>query len=1570
MKKLCCPKCNSNEIASVSDKNIAMFVCNTCGYKFVKKRVFISYGHDEYVIFAENLKQQLISQNCDVWFDIDKIKDGGDWEKYIEDGLNWVAEAGKSGIMLFVVTPHSVRRPDGFCLKEMAKAIYKNIQILPVMLIYSELPLSICNLQWYDMQDCIPFYERYNKFMSKTDQLVKIVNKNELQAESMQFSLASILDPIDCSDDIIEKTRKFTGREWLIKKIDDWLAKSSQYDKVFWITGAPGVGKSSVAAWIAENRNQIGAIHFCKYKNEIKNDPVRIVKSIVFQLSTQLPEYSDILMQFRLKEILNNYNDATTLFNKLVVQPLNKITTPNRKIVIIIDALDEASKKGHNEVAAFIANEFDKTPYWLKLFITSRPDAEVILPLQKFSPLTIDTSCEENIEDIQNYLMVALLPILDDIQLRNIDYYVTELAERSEGVFQYVKCICDDLLNKNLKITEIEAFPRSLGSIYFSFFERQFKEIDYYQKNVKDLISAIICAKEPIGTHLLKKIFNINDSAFYNLTVVMGSLLEIQGKAENEVVKIQHLSYIEWLIDDKRSGCYSVNLNDGLQKLCEYGLKEYNKFKQGDTLKLDPHILKWLPSYLADSNNYNELANLLNDRQYLNNKIELGYKDILLHDFGTQLRLAKTQNFIDYHKILINSIYTHNAIFDIFSDNLIKLTKKGDFISLRQATEYTEQLVGKELLIAYISILYSTLIGKKLSEAQKKEIVTDVLSKIEKNIINKFIPINVLDFFPIKFIKEVCYQIEDLDISCNALLLICIIDESLNYYEIFDNSFSGVTTNDAKSFMLTILAIDFYKNNKSEKAKEIIRNLDQSFILIFNKHIKNNTNSVDNEGKIYNLTKTFLHLIRKLFLIFVSSCLFCIVFILFFITKLVFLLIRVNPYNSILLSFHKIGVKNVRFIRLNSISLMNRRNTINQRKLIANEENKELLQDVLKILKQIVANNSKKLNYLTRTHLINYLVDEKRTIPIELLLMNESSRPKFDKLLSLGDVAFVSDYPNKIIKLQKQLAQNINKKWFRNILGQNKWYYFEYFIDWELINPQLAMGYAFDENNLDISYNILSFFVSNYNAIVSANPEHYFPELAGIENFNSTPSIKTTAEEMLKENANKLINGIIQAHFYETMLRNIRQFDIEDVDSIRFDKKEWYWGIIGLLHYHSTCLKNENYGRAKLYLNKALQYIQEYSKDGDKLFIDLFTELYINDDVDAARILLFRNIKNAMLHCNIVLLHYLTANNYDCLEDFVAEIIEKDVAWKSEVAICWLNENKLINISESIVSKMNNCQLKDDLLGYIVYYYINIGKNNKVKSYLSQIVNDEKRDHWLKASAILFARNGHLEMVDYCISKIYFIDEQVLTLCLVSIEFYNKKEISELQILKKYRKEAYQRCLKIEKNKEVKKLALQYIYSHEETDADILVEVFVNLINEDMISPEERNTFLEHFINKQIRAGILENIEDIFNNYSKFVRDAGGVGLLYRHGYFINEGNRIKPVKKKYDVFRNLESLENELFDFTVENISDKDTLFDIAYRYAAYISLVQKGDRQRRIEIMHALNEVIDVGDWKNKVE
>ena len=195
-----CPNCESNYVVFIQE--LEKYICKSCKHMFhphksrKTKRIFISYGHDKHAELAIKLKTDLEALGHFVWIDESEIKAGKDWEISIEKGI-----AG-SHIVLALLTPHAVRRPDGICLDELSFARFHHKQIVPLMVEKCVPPLSINRIQWLDMEDWNISEEKYRE---KLSMILDVIEGNLPCFEGSQALLLEKLHPIDFRADQFKK---------------------------------------------------------------------------------------------------------------------------------------------------------------------------------------------------------------------------------------------------------------------------------------------------------------------------------------------------------------------------------------------------------------------------------------------------------------------------------------------------------------------------------------------------------------------------------------------------------------------------------------------------------------------------------------------------------------------------------------------------------------------------------------------------------------------------------------------------------------------------------------------------------------------------------------------------------------------------------------------------------------------------------------------------------------------------------------------------------------------------------------------------------------------------------------------------------------------------------------------------------------------------------------------------------------------------------------------------------------------------------------------------------------------
>ncbi len=540
--------------------------------------IFLSYGHDNYSDIILDIQKLLEKEGFSVWIDKNRLQPSSDWEEKIEEAIK------KHEKFIFCITPHSVRRPDGYCLNEISYAVMLKKEIIPIMIDDSGAmpPLSICRLQWLDLLNIHNLKgEEYTKKLHNVVETLSSIVKNEssVNLSDRYTSLNGILSPEDFSLDIEKHTAKFVGRKWIIDEIMAW-SKDIETSRILWISAGAGYGKSALSANITHKIPNVIGVFFCQYNQENRRSAKKFLNTLAYQLSTQIPDYKIILDTFSEKDFqlysLNNYD----FLNKVLLEPLHKINL-EEVYVLVVDALDEAyGNENENEILELISNEFIKFPKEIKFLITSRPESGIKQALAHMSMCELSAQREENKNDLIDYINEYLRNKTISPEKKD------EIIFKSEGNILYLQEVIKEINSGALNVESLDEFPKGLAGTYERYFKRKFTDIEEYEEKYMGLLELLVSSRKPIDKNLLGDILKIKKREFKKVVSKFGTLIE----EEDNKLFFYHKSIIDWLMSEEYcSENYWIDIEEGRDKLYNYFFNDFeNANYTPDLIELFP----------------------------------------------------------------------------------------------------------------------------------------------------------------------------------------------------------------------------------------------------------------------------------------------------------------------------------------------------------------------------------------------------------------------------------------------------------------------------------------------------------------------------------------------------------------------------------------------------------------------------------------------------------------------------------------------------------------------------------------------------------------------------------------------------------------------------------------------------------------------------------------------------------------------------------------------------------------------------------------------------------------------
>jgi tetratricopeptide (TPR) repeat protein len=638
-----CPFCSSTD--TIFKAKAAKWECNSCEERFEgpppesdaskqtsapkaakPKRIFFSYGHDANRELVDRFKMDLEARGHQVWIDYKEIGSWDDWKGSITRGIH------DAEMAIAFLSIHSTRDP-GVCRNEVAMALQHFGKIYPVLVEnvpLESIPVTVAHLQWPDLSRWREFRDQvdldFDRFYE--EKFLEIVSR--VEGEAGRFAseaevLRRVLSPSTFEGRFARHLDGFTGREWVFDAYEHWLDHQPS-SRVLWVKAGPGFGKTALAVQLANrHRAAIVGTWFCDHQSVELRDPLRALQTIAYQLALRWDDFRARLLprlglfadsgperidEARQEIAKKNLQD---LFSFLISEPISGLIWREHKLVILIDALDEAAEgDGTNPLATLISGRFLELPDWIGFVVTSRPDASVVPYLQGFKPFAIEAGDARNTADLQSYCAARVGPLLAATDREKL---CAILVKKSAGMMLYIRLVAEGLRERTLEANALEALESGLPGLhsrYHAAFEARFRQ--NFKESVQPLLRLVIAAPGPIPLDFAAEVLGWDRETGVQTRALIGSyLVEDSGG-----LSLFHKTLAEWLGSEK-AGVYFTYSEPAAKRLGKFLWECFDQREKDENdvtrpLLWEAFVRDWLPELAEhtdrkeDWNSISELA--------------------------------------------------------------------------------------------------------------------------------------------------------------------------------------------------------------------------------------------------------------------------------------------------------------------------------------------------------------------------------------------------------------------------------------------------------------------------------------------------------------------------------------------------------------------------------------------------------------------------------------------------------------------------------------------------------------------------------------------------------------------------------------------------------------------------------------------------------------------------------------------------------------------------------------------------------------------------------------------------
>ena len=375
-------------------------------------------------------------------------------------------------------------------------------------------------------------------------------------------------------------------RKEVLDEIELWAHTRSDIKNCWWITGKPGVGKSTIGAKVAEifeDEKSLYAEYFITRNIAVTTDPDNILPTMAEQLAKKSPLAALVIHDMLEKTPLSVIKKLSDLQARaLLLEPLRVIAQYSLKVVVVIDGVDELAKAAPSvlsKVTSVLCSIMSDIPTNVKVLIFSRPEQMIIDRIPShIKRLNLET--EKSINDVDRLVRATLRKLAEEYNWSDwpSKEQVSLLCRHAAGHLGWAATALrwiarqieyEGSARRDEVINEVSQL--GMGELYelYAFILRRIipppkdPARKRFLKGLKTVLSCLVVLQQPLDIASISTLLSLDD---FDVLHCMGRISSIvvdgtESLTEKTVPRV-HKSVVDYLISSCRLPGLHTNLTE------------------------------------------------------------------------------------------------------------------------------------------------------------------------------------------------------------------------------------------------------------------------------------------------------------------------------------------------------------------------------------------------------------------------------------------------------------------------------------------------------------------------------------------------------------------------------------------------------------------------------------------------------------------------------------------------------------------------------------------------------------------------------------------------------------------------------------------------------------------------------------------------------------------------------------------------------------------------------------------------------------------------------------------------